>query len=297
MKLPISAHGSALGGINISTIKDDATLGFSNPALLSSVSDKTLNLNYMSYFGDSKMLSASFVKIIGERHTIGLYLENLNYGSMDETDEQGTILGEFSTKDMLFHAGYSYLLNDYWAGGAAIKFIDSQYADYSSLAFAIDVGINYYDENKNFSASFVVKNVGLQIKKFEDLHENLPYDVEAGITFGATHSPLNFSITMVDLTRWDDDYYYKEEDSKDSFSKKLLNHFVIGVDLIPTRQFYLSVGYNFLRGNELKAAGSSHGAGFSFGGGLNLNKFKLDISYSKYHVSSSSLLFNLSYVL
>ena len=35
----------------------------------------------------------------------------------------------------------------------------------------------------------------------------------------------------------------------------------------------------------------------SLGGGLNLNRFKLNIAYAKYHVSSSSLLFNVSYVL
>lgn len=42
---------------------------------------------------------------------------------------------------------------------------------------------------------------------------------------------------------------------------------------------------------------SSNGAGLSLGGGLNLNRFKLNIAYAKYHVSSSSLLFNVSYVL
>jgi hypothetical protein len=42
---------------------------------------------------------------------------------------------------------------------------------------------------------------------------------------------------------------------------------------------------------------SSHGAGLSFGGGLQLERFKLHVAYGKYHVSSTSLLFNLSYIL
>lgn len=43
--------------------------------------------------------------------------------------------------------------------------------------------------------------------------------------------------------------------------------------------------------------GSSHGAGLSFGGGINLNRFHLNIAYGKYHVSSSSIIANLAYTL
>ena len=49
LRLPVSAHAAALGGDNITIIEDDEALIFNNPALLSSVSDKTINLNYMNY--------------------------------------------------------------------------------------------------------------------------------------------------------------------------------------------------------------------------------------------------------
>ena len=42
---------------------------------------------------------------------------------------------------------------------------------------------------------------------------------------------------------------------------------------------------------------SSHGAGLSFGGGLQLERFKFQVAYGKYHVSSSSLIFNATYIL
>ena len=44
LRLPASAHAAALGGDNITLIEDDEALIFHNPALLSSVSDKTINL-------------------------------------------------------------------------------------------------------------------------------------------------------------------------------------------------------------------------------------------------------------
>lgn len=43
LRLPMGAHAAALGGENITLIEDDEALIFHNPALLSSVSDKTIN--------------------------------------------------------------------------------------------------------------------------------------------------------------------------------------------------------------------------------------------------------------
>ena len=70
LRLPVSAHAAALGGDNITLIEDDASLIFSNPALLSTVSDKTINLNYMNYMSGANTASASFNRIIKERASI-----------------------------------------------------------------------------------------------------------------------------------------------------------------------------------------------------------------------------------
>ena len=42
---------------------------------------------------------------------------------------------------------------------------------------------------------------------------------------------------------------------------------------------------------------SNHGAGLSIGAGLQLERFKLQAAYAKYHVSAYSLLINVSYSL
>ena len=60
LRLPVSAHGAALGGQNISLIEDDPSLIFSNPALLSSVSDRTIGLNFMNYMAGANTASASY---------------------------------------------------------------------------------------------------------------------------------------------------------------------------------------------------------------------------------------------
>ena len=49
LRLPVSAHVAALGGDNITLTDDDPTLIFHNPALINGVSDKSINLNIMTY--------------------------------------------------------------------------------------------------------------------------------------------------------------------------------------------------------------------------------------------------------
>ena len=70
LRLPVSAHAAALGGDNITIIEDDETFIFNNPALLSSVSDKTVNLNYMNYMSGANMASASFNRNIKEKASV-----------------------------------------------------------------------------------------------------------------------------------------------------------------------------------------------------------------------------------
>ena len=60
LRLPQSAHTAALGGDIITVVEDDLSMLFANPALLSSVSDKTIQLGVMSYMEGSLMAGAAF---------------------------------------------------------------------------------------------------------------------------------------------------------------------------------------------------------------------------------------------
>lgn len=295
LRLPTSSHVAALGGENISLTEDTPWAGMSNPALLSGVSNRSLGLNFMTYAGGSTYAGAEFVKAFGERHTGAAFAQMLSYGEMSETDASGHELGSFSPKDIVFGVGYSYLLSDRWAGGANLKGIYSKYADFSAFALAVDLGINYLDEENDLSISATMMNIGAPLKTFDDRTERLPYNLQVGFSKGMAHLPVRFSVTLTDLTRWRTKDYFHPADEKLSFGKKALNHFVVGLDVEPTDYLYLGVGYNFRRAYELKAAGSSHWAGITAGAGLRLSRFKLGLSYAKYHLSCSSLMCNAGY--
>lgn len=286
LKLPVSAHAAALGGDNISIIEDDESMIFNNPALLSSVSDKTINLNYMNYMSGANTASAAFNRIIKERASVAASAQFIDYGKMKEVDENNVQTGEFSAKDISIAGYFSYMLTDHIAGGITAKFVTSYIGDYNSIAMGVDLGLNYYDPDKEWSVSLVAKNLGGQLKAYDDQYDRMPIDVQLGASKRFAHMPFRISATLVDLNHLD---------------YKFINHLVAGADIIISPTIWVGIGYNFRRANEMKITetdgSSSHGAGLSFGTGINLERFKLNLAYGKYHVSSSSILINLAYSL
>ena len=294
LSLPTSSHATALGGRNISLIEDDVALTFQNPALISSVNDKTVGLNFLTFMRGTKSGSASYAQVAGERGTWGANVQFVGYGSMTETTLGGEVLGDMHALDMCVSGLYSYALGERWVGGAAGKFIYSHLGEFTSCALAVDLGISYFLEEKDFSLSAVARNAGGQVKAFGDHHEHLPFDLDVGFTKGLGHAPITVSLTMMDLTRWSKSYYYSSGKTI-SGGRMFMNHFNLGVDVHPVNMVYVAAGYNFRRASEMKAAGSSHAAGLSFGAGINLNRIKVGLAYAKYHLSAPTLAVSLSY--
>lgn len=294
LNLPTSSHAMALGGKNISLIDDDASLIFQNPALMSSVSDKTLGLNFLTYMQGSKAGNICYTQTQGERGTWGAMAQFVGYGNIYETDDAGNILGTTGALDMNLSAGYSYLLSDTWVGGFNGKFIYSNYAGYSSAALAVDLGLNYFNSDKDFSFSVVASNLGGQITAFGDIAESLPMDLQLGISKGLRSLPLRLHLTFFDMFHWSKSYYSPEENF--SGFQLFLNHLNIGADLnLYQNRFWLGLGYNFRRGYEMKAGGSSHAAGLTLGAGINIKKVKVGVAYGNYHAGAPTLSFTLAY--
>lgn len=294
LNLPASSHAMALGGKNISLIEDDASLIFHNPALMSSVSDKTLNLNFLTYMQGSKAGNVSFVGAQGERGSWGAMAQFVGYGTIRETDEMGNITGTTGALDMNLAGGYSYLLSDRWVGGVHGKFLYSNYADYSSIALAVDLGLNYFNDEKDFSFSVVAANLGGQVSAFGETAESLPMDLQLGLSKGLGHFPLRLHVMFYDMFHWSRAYY--SPDGKVKGFQLFANHLNLGADLTLWQgRMWLGLGYNFRRGFEMKAAGSSHAAGLTIGAGINIKKIKVGVAYGNYHTGAPTLSFTVAY--
>lgn len=286
LRLPVSAHAAALGGDNITIIDDDQMLIFSNPALLASVSDKTISLSYMNYMAGTSMAGAAFNRVVKEKASWAASAQYIGYGTMKQTGTDGTQLGEFSAKDIAVAGYLSYMLSERIVGGITAKFVTSYIGNYSSIGMGVDLGLNYYDPDHDWSVSLVGKNLGGQLKAYDDEYDPMPIDIQLGVSKRFAHTPFRVSATLVDLNHW---------------NYKFTNHLVVGIDAALSESIWLGAGYNFRRANEMNIddadGGGTHGAGLSFGAGLNLQRFKLNIAYGKYHVSSTSLMLNVGYTL
>ena len=284
LRLPVSAHAAALGGENITIIEDDPALMFSNPALASSVSDNTVGLNYMNYMHGANYMGASYTKALREKATIAGGILYMNYGKMKQVDENNVQTGTFNASDIALEGIFSYELARNLVGGITAKFITSYIGNYNSMAVGVDLGLNWYEPERQWSVSVVAKNLGGQVKAYEEDYGKMPFDLQLGVSKTFAALPVRVSATLVDMTHYD---------------YRFINHLNLGADVLLSDNIWIGGGYNFRKSDEMTIGkgddAGAHGAGLSLGAGINLERFKLNLAYGKYHATSSSILVNLAY--
>jgi len=296
LRYPTSARANALGGNTVALIERDPSLVFHNPGLLGGEMDGMINLNYMNYISDINVGSALFTKAFRERGAWGIGATYINYGNFKEALPESTVIGTFSANDVSLNGFFSYDLSDRWRGGLSLKFLYSGFADYSSMGLAVDAGLSYYDVDKAFSFGIALKNIGAQLKPYEDDRQKLPWDIQMGITKMMNHAPIRFSLTAMYLNRWKFDYIddADAEYDGDSFFKRLAKHFVLGVDFVPSENFWVGVGFNPKRNMDMKLQGGNTLSGFSAGAGVKIKMFDVGVSVAKYHPSAMSMMVTVS---
>lgn len=303
LDLPVSSHANSLGGNNISIIEEDVSMVRYNPALLGPEMDMIIDLNYMRYMAATNSAGAIFAKAAGNRAAWSMGLQYVGYGDITEADATGNVLGKFSAKDMVLSGGYTHDIGSRWRGGIQAKFIYSAYAEYSSLALAVDVGLNYYNPDKQFSASLVFKNLGGQLKRFTETHERLPWDIQIGFSKTMRNVPIRWSVTMDHLSKWELPYTKPKTDEyseseilveKNTFFSNLFRHTIFGLEYIPSRNFYVALGYNYKIHTDMLRYGRNFLSGFTFGTGFQVKMVGVGLSVANRHRSGTMFMFNIN---
>lgn len=287
LRLPVSAHAAAMGGDNITMPDDDALMMFHNPALIIGATPKTVSLQYMRYIAGCNNAAAAYNMVFDDKWYVGAGIQYMGYGSMRQTDSDNNDLGTFSANDIALQATLGYELARNLSGGITLRGVYGSIGAYNSLAVAADLGLNLYIPESEWSVGIVAKNLGGQIKAYDEDFEKMPLDLQVGVSKRLIGSPLRLSLTLVDLNHT---------------GYSLKDHMVIGAEALLSDQIYVAGGYNFRRAHDMKVYdgegnNSSHGAGLSFGAGVNLERVKINIAYSKLHVSASTLIANIAFTL
>ena len=302
LRLPASPYISALGGTNISVISEDNANAYQNPALLARITAPVLSLSYMNYVADINMGSAFFSKAASKRAVWGVGMIYANYGNFTEATETNDLIGTFGAKDMALHGVYSYRLTERWSGGITGKAIYSSFVDYNSFALGVDLGLNYYNENENFSASLAVKNIGGQIVKYTNEEEEMPWDVQLGFSKKLAHAPFRLHITGKYLNVWDLSLYRESTNTNfgvptrtsDSFLKTFSKHLVFGLDFLPAKNFYLAFGYNPKVADDFVVMEQKGFYGFTIGTGFNIKRYRVSASMFEQHIGGTTLMIGVS---
>ncbi len=298
LKLSNTPQLTALGGVNVSQTSNDVGLAFNNPALLKPSMHTQMNAVFNDFYGGIKVYHLS----------LGYHNEKLNtnfswglnyfgYGNISQTDASGNELGKFRPTDWVMQVSASRTYLEKWNYGATLKFISSNYGQYSSNGVAMDVGVLYHDTSKLFSASLLAKNLGFQLKKYDGTEpDDLPFDLQIGLTKRLKNAPFSFSITAQRLhqfnifyndTTFNNENGYSNGSSKKFSFDKFLNHFVLASTIYLGDRVEAIVGYNFLRRHDLNIGNSGNGlTGVSLGTGVMLGK--LQIRYARAYYQNSS---------
>lgn len=305
LEVSSSTHALGLGGYGIAVTGPDVMLSDQNPGLLGPEIESAVGVGYMHYFGSSNFAAARFAHSAGERGAWGIGVRYLDYGSIEGYLPDGTHTGSFKPKDLSVEATYSHDFTDRLRGGINVKMIYSNYEQFTAVALAADLGINYYNPDNDLSLSAVIKNAGGQVKRFNESYDHLPFDIQLGYMQGLGSGPFSLAITAHHLTHWKLPYYshnsedqettVKEADGK--FIPTLFRHLTFGLQYSPSDTFYIAVGYNYKTRSDMSSYHRSFLSGISLGLGLNVSDFAIGVSYSQPHKSASTLGLNVAYFL
>ncbi|MBQ2163781.1 MAG: hypothetical protein II445_04665, partial [Muribaculaceae bacterium] len=148
----------------------------------------------------------------------------------------------------------------------------------------------------------VAKNLGGQVKKFNDKRDKLPWDLQIGISKGLGSTPFRLSVTAYNLTKWKLPYYEPADKNntssdlikKDKFASNLFRHLVFGIEYQPTSNIYIAAGYNYKTRTDMSTYKRNFFSGISIGGGMKVKAFGFGVAFAQPHTGATTFMVNLT---
>jgi hypothetical protein len=310
LNLNNSSRVLSMGGDVISIVDNDVSLAFQAPSLLNKEMNRQMSFNFVDYVSDINFISFHYAQKISNNLMIFSGLDAINYGEFIGSDATGNSTSLFTANQQIFTLGTAKQISDKFTLGTNIKLLNSQLESYHSLSLSSNVSTTYFNKENNLAATLLFKNMGKPIKSYTSTSENLPFEIQLGLSKSLQHLPFRYSLVLHHLNVYDisNDYnlntiYDLTSNTiiikKETVAKKMLRHVILGGELNPFRKsLYLRAGFNFQRREDLKLSSSFSMSGFSWGMGFSVRKIQINYSRSALHSSSVlnsfSLITNLS---
>jgi len=303
VNLPSSARITGLGGNLITVRDDDVALAFHNPAATNSTMHGALSFNHNFFFSD---ISHSY---FGYGHHVDKWktslhagIQYMDYGTFDQTDITGAVNGTFDAAEYAVTIGAGRDLYENLSIGANLKFVSSGLETYNSSGILGDLSAMYRDSSGRTTITLLAKNIGSQLSPYhsEGSIEDVPFEMQLGFSKRLKHLPFRMSIIYHHLDRWnilfddpnaeDPSFIIGEDQPTDEsfpWVDNLARHFIFNGEFLFGKKeiIRLRLGYNHLRQREMRIRNFRTFAGFSFGFGLKIKQFRLDLGQSNWHLA------------
>ena len=301
-----SVRSTAMGGELIAIFDNDVEMAANNPALLNNKMHQQISFSFVDYFSDINAVAVNYATQSEKLGMLFFGVKALNYGKFTQTDETGRELGEFTANEQVLTTGISKQLNDKLTIGVNLNFINSKLEQYSSIGLSSNFALSYFNDERKLCISVLAKDFGRQLKSYTNEKENLPFQLQMGVSKRLAHLPFRFSIVAHHINKFDISNNYLEPtttdpisgetiENKESFGKKVLRHFVLGGELNPGRKnLFIRGGFNFQRRQDMMVSTRPTMVGFSWGLGFKISKFHLNYSRATYHLAGSTNIFSFS---
>ena len=311
LDLPASARLTALGTHLIAVRDADVSLAFSNPSVLNPLMHQQISFNHTFLLADVQHGYASYGHHVPKwQTTLHGGVQYINYGTLQAADVFGNVNGIFKASEYALTLGAGKQLYERLSIGLYAKLTCSQLEIYNALGISTDIGATFQDTSRNFIVALVLKNWGTSLKSYtQDLNEPLNREMQLGFSKRLKYLPFRFGATYRYLNRWNMLYddpntqentfllgALEETDDNNPFFKNLFRHFTFNGEFLlgKSENLRLRMGYDALRGQELKVNDLRSLAGFSFGVGVKVNRFRIDYGQGVYHLAGSNNHFSIS---
>jgi hypothetical protein len=292
------ARVAALGG-NAMAVKDgDLNLAFITPSLLDSATAGQMALGYTRYFGEANVSHAAYAHHIKGLGTMSIGIQAIGYGTFDMTDEAGNLTGNFTAGEYMVQVGLGRKLDEHFSIGSNAKFVHSQMAGFNAIALVADAAATYQNIKGDFAASLMFRNVGQVLNSYRPgIEEQLPFEIQAGVSKKLENAPLRFSLIGENLHVWDLTPGSSDELVRDpltgeerqvnpgGFAENLMRHIVFNTEILLTENVHLRVGYNYNRRQQLKIEERPGTAGITWGLAFRVSKFHLSYGRAAYSLA------------
>jgi len=306
LDLQFNARNVALGGNYISVKDADINIGLVNPSVLNQQMHQGVSVSQALHPGRINYGSVAYGHSLNDRQTIATSIRYLSYGKMQRTDKYGTYLGSFSPIEYIIGVGYGYQQNERISVGVNWNFIGSHLESYNALGTSVDLAGTFLSESKRLIVAALFKNVGIQLKTYNDQRDPLPTNFILSISQRLEHAPIRFSLLMHHLNKWDLTYYDPNvKPQTDMLSgnlieikpapwyEKIAQHLTGQIE-IATKKLHLRAGFDYHTRQTMGLKRKLGMSGFSFGAALHFKRFSIDYGFVSVSKASSNHLVSLS---